>query len=163
MSGLQTIDEAFEVSPMDRIRPYGPLTPVVEEEGSESVVQASPKDSHHIGISTSCSQDDTLSQDSTSLIGGLYANPSHHWWKHPKIRDNKKVVLASFCLLFVGLGLMIVGIIAYLLPELSGFQGVIFLTAGVICFTPGAYHLVYVYCAAKGKRGFDFRHLPLFN
>ena len=27
----------------------------------------------------------------------------------------------------------------------------------------GGYHLIYIYLAVKGKRGFDFSHLPLFN
>ncbi|XP_040579738.1 transmembrane protein 134 [Lepeophtheirus salmonis] len=158
MSNFRTIDEAFEVSPMDRIRLYGPLTPVEEE--SEPGASIAPKEIRM--SSTSYNPDDTISQDSTSLIGGLY-NSSQYWWNHPKIRDNWKIVLASFCLLIVGLGLIIVGVITYFLPELNGYQGVIFLMAGVICFTPGAYHIVYVYLAAKGKRGFEFRHLPLFN
>ena len=42
-------------------------------------------------------------------------------------------------------------------------QGFIFFIAGFICLLPGGYHLVYVYLAVRGWRGFDFSHLPLFN
>lgn len=61
------------------------------------------------------------------------------------------------------LALMIGGIVVYCIPNLQGIQGLVFLIAGVICFLPGAYHVGYIYLAVKGKRGFDFNHLPLFN
>jgi hypothetical protein len=77
-------------------------------------------------------------------------------------------------------GLILTGIVAYSHPRLEGVQvtlgpgsagaiaplpaqGFIFFIAGLICLLPGAYHLVYVYLAVKGKRGFDFHHLPLMN
>ena len=60
-------------------------------------------------------------------------------------------------------GLLLTGIVAYSHPNLAGIQGFVFFIAGFICLAPGAYHLVYVYLAVKGKRGFDFHHLPLFN
>jgi hypothetical protein len=46
---------------------------------------------------------------------------------------------------------------------MPGIQSFVFFIAGFICFIPGAYHVVYVYWAVKGKRGYDFYHLPLFN
>ena len=55
------------------------------------------------------------------------------------------------------------GIVAYTVPSMAGIQGAVFLIAGVICFVPGAYHIGYVYLAVKGKRGYEFHHLPLFN
>lgn len=60
-------------------------------------------------------------------------------------------------------GLILTGVVAYCLPSMAGIQGFIFFIAGFICLVPGAYHLVYIYLAVKGKRGFDFHHLPLFN
>ena len=60
-------------------------------------------------------------------------------------------------------GLIVTGIVAYALPSLKGIQGFVFFIAGIICMIPGAYHLVYIYLAVKGKRGFDFHHLPLFS
>lgn len=34
---------------------------------------------------------------------------------------------------------------------------------GFICFIPGAYHVVYIWLAAIGYRGYNFYHLPLFT
>ncbi|KAG1680291.1 Transmembrane protein 134 [Nymphon striatum] len=45
----------------------------------------------------------------------------------------------------------------------TGIPGLVFFVTGTICFIPGVYHVVYVYFATKGKRGFEFSHLPLFN
>lgn len=111
---------------------------------------------------------DSTSQDSISLIQnnpGYYEGPapSKFWWKHPKIKQNWKMMMASLILVFLGTGLIITGIVAYSHPTLAGIQGFVFFIAGFICLAPGAYHLVYVYLAVKGKRGFDFHHLPLFN
>jgi len=111
---------------------------------------------------------DSTSQDSVSLIQnnpGYYEGPapSKFWWKHPKIKQNWKMVVAALILVFLGTGLLITGIVAYSHPHLAGIQGFVFFIAGFICLAPGGYHLVYVYLAVKGKRGFDFHHLPLFN
>jgi len=111
---------------------------------------------------------DSTSQDSVSLIQnnpGYYEGPapSKFWWKHPKIKQNWKMVVAALILVFLGTGLIITGIVAYSHPNLAGIQGFVFFIAGFICLAPGGYHLVYVYLAVKGKRGFDFHHLPLFN
>lgn len=59
-------------------------------------------------------------------------------------------------------GLLITGIVVISLP-MPGIQAFVFFIAGFICFIPGAYHVVYIYWAVKGKRGYDFYHLPLFN
>jgi len=111
---------------------------------------------------------DSTSQDEESLIQnnpGYYEGiqPTKFWWKHPKIRQNWKMMLAALVLVLLGAGLIVTGIVAYAHPGLAGIQGFIFFIAGFICLAPGAYHLVYVYLAVKGKRGFDFHHLPLFN
>lgn len=113
--------------------------------------------------------EDSTSQDSTSLLPtnpGYYSGQepsSKMWWSHPKIKQNWKVVTGAAVLVFLGAGLILTGIVAYSHPRLEGVQGFIFFIAGLICLLPGAYHLVYVYLAVKGKRGFDFHHLPLMN
>jgi len=111
---------------------------------------------------------DTVSKDSDSLIAespdedsdGF--DPTMPWWKHPKVRENWKMVLAALALFFIGLGLSVAGMVIMFLP-INGLQGIVFFIAGIICFIPGAYHVVYIYFAVKGKRGFDFSFLPLFN
>jgi hypothetical protein len=114
------------------------------------------------------SRDDNASIDSNSLIQGQttgYCSSSQdsYWWHHPKVRQNLKVVVAALILVILGACLLLTGVIIYCFPSLKGIQGFIFLIAGFICFLPGGYHLIYVYLAVKGKRGFDFNHLPLFT
>lgn len=84
------------------------------------------------------------------------------WWAHPKVRENWRVFVAAFGLLVLGTALIAMGIVVCVLPEI-GFQSYVFFIAGFFCFIPGAYHVVYVYCAVKGRKGYDFYQLPLFN
>lgn len=67
-----------------------------------------------------------------------------------------------YFLIYLHLGLAVAGVVIVSLP-INGLQGAVFFIAGVICFIPGAYHVIYIYYACKGKRGYDFYHLPLFN
>lgn len=83
-------------------------------------------------------------------------------WNHPKVRENWKTVCAAVVLLLVGVGLLGMGVFAVAEPE-NGLQGAVFFVAGLICFVPGAYHVVYIWQAARGQRGYDFYHLPLFT
>ena len=128
------------------------------------------------------------SKDSDSLIHESYQySPSYYdpegvWWKHPRVKENWKVVAAAFALVIIGLGnqapecnmpnwhrmncyffsgLLITGVTV--LVVLKGVQGLVFLIIGAICFIPGVYHVVYIYLAVKGRKGYDFYHLPLFN
>ncbi|XP_077510493.1 uncharacterized protein LOC144121253 isoform X2 [Amblyomma americanum] len=158
-----TIDDAFEPDDDDIVRTYGsttestPLKPRQDMTAPDSVAVRveEPKDRNN---RSGCGKplrlklpEDNLSKDSDSLI---QCDPNCHkydardgWWTHPKVRENWKVMLAAFGLLLTGLGV----------------QGLVFFIAGAICFIPGAYHVVYVYCAVKGCRGYDFYNLPLFN
>jgi len=111
---------------------------------------------------------DSTSQDSVSLIQnnpGYYAGsePNKFWWKHPKIKENWKTVTAALVLVMLGVVLIFTGIIIYCNPSWNFIEGYAFFIAGFICLAPGGYHLVYSYLAVKGKRGFDFHHLPMFN
>jgi len=90
------------------------------------------------------------------------AQPKVPWYKHPKVREHWKVVVASFVLFFIGICLCIVGIILEALETELGGIFMLFVI-GVICFIPGVYHIIAVYYAVKGKRGFSFYNLPLFN
>lgn len=111
---------------------------------------------------------DTASKDSDSLINDSYYYETEGfdvyacWWSHPKVRQNWKIVVSAFVLLIIGVGLVATGLVVEIMP-IAGFKGIVFFMAGAICFIPGAYHVVYVYCAVKGRRGFDFSSLPLFT
>ncbi|XP_046445933.1 transmembrane protein 134-like isoform X2 [Daphnia pulex] len=127
---------------------------------------------HHtpvlLSIRTGIMQDDTASKDSDSLIhesyqySPSYFDPDRIWWKHPRVKENWKVVATAFALVIIGLGLLVTGITVLIIPS-GGVQGLVFLIIGVICFIPGAYHIVYIYLAVKGRKGYNFYHLPLFN
>jgi len=111
---------------------------------------------------------DASSQDSASLIqhqAGYYAGaqPLKYWWTHQKIKENWKTVSAALVLVLLGAALIFTGVIIYCNPSWEFIEGYAFFIAGIICLAPGAYHLGYLYMAVKGKRGFDFHHLPMFN
>ena len=44
------------------------------------------------------------------------------WWRHPRVRQNWKMVVAAAFLVLLGFGLILTGTIAYLLPSLEGVQ-----------------------------------------
>lgn len=107
--------------------------------------------------------EDTTSRDSDSLIHEyVEASQSLYCWNHPKVRENWKTVCAAVILLVVGVALLGMCAFAVAEPE-NGLQGAVFFVAGMICFVPGAYHVVYIWLAARGQRGYDFYHLPLFT
>ncbi|XP_065220344.1 transmembrane protein 134 [Planococcus citri] len=118
--------------------------------------------------STTKHNEDTLSRDSDSFMhdgSGVYSNffdRSQWCCYHPKVKDNWKTVLAAVVLLIVGTGLLLIGLIFVISPD-PNLQGIVFIIAGLICFIPGSYHVVYIYFAVIGKDGYDFYHLPLFN
>lgn len=116
------------------------------------------------------------SRDSDSLIQDCYgggdiascadSSPTHHHhlscFRHPKVRENWRMVFAATCLLVLGIILIGFGTVT-LAESHKRLQGVVFLLTGFICFLPGIYHVVYIYLAAKGKRGYHFHNLPLFT
>ncbi|XP_074643821.1 transmembrane protein 134-like [Tubulanus polymorphus] len=84
---------------------------------------------------------------------------SFSWLRHPKIKENWKFVLMAFLLLLMGIGLVIVGIVIEFIKP-PGVASFIFFIIGIILIIPGAYHVIYVYCAVKGRRGFQFYNIP---
>ncbi|XP_042219645.1 transmembrane protein 134-like isoform X2 [Homarus americanus] len=140
-----TIEDAFEEDADDAIRIYGatnersPLKPKAR---------------------------DAISRDSDSLIPGdsssSFSESPRWWFLHPKVREKWRIVAGAFTLLIMGIILLITGIVVEAVP-LESLSGPVFIIAGLICFIPGAYHVVYVLLAVWGRRGYDFYNLPLFN
>ncbi|GFQ89412.1 uncharacterized protein TNCT_330661 [Trichonephila clavata] len=170
-----TIDDAFETEDDDVLKTYGTTT----ESTPLKPVRSNRIDSTNLTIRIDDPSldrgrfgklkltGDSFSKDSDSLIHGDSIRPEKFdtksiWWKHPKVRENWKVMFAAFGLLFIGIGLLVTGVVVLIMPEM-GVQSFVFFIAGAICFIPGAYHVVYVYCAVKGRRGYNFYNLPLFN
>ncbi|RXN04445.1 transmembrane protein 134-like [Labeo rohita] len=69
------------------------------------------------------------------------------WTSHPLVKKNRRVVLASFLLLITGVGV----------------SSAIFFVPGFLLFIPGVYHVIYISCAVRGRRGFKFFYLPYFE
>ncbi|XP_069047499.1 transmembrane protein 134 [Lepisosteus oculatus] len=84
------------------------------------------------------------------------------WTRHPLILKNRRVVCASFLLLFTGLALILAGIAVQMNPA-AGVSSAIFFVPGFLLFIPGVYHVIFIYCAVQGKRGFRFFYLPYFE
>ncbi|XP_061685511.1 transmembrane protein 134 [Syngnathoides biaculeatus] len=84
------------------------------------------------------------------------------WLSHPLLKKNQKVVLASFLLLVTGLALIFAGVLVHLNPN-AGLSGAIFFVPGFLLFIPGAYHVTYIGCAVRGRRGFKLFYLPYFE
>lgn len=116
-------------------------------------------------ISSDFVQSDDTYHGSTWSLGassGTSASQIVRWYRHPKVREHWKVVVTSIVLFCLGLCLCIVGIVLEALNvELGGIF--MFFVIGILLFIPGAYHMIAVYYAVKGKRGFRFYNLPLFN
>jgi hypothetical protein len=151
-----SIDDAFEEETDEAIRVYGATT----QPGSPPSNDCSVKIGNYKLVNETSRDSDSLIQDcfdSTSQD-----NPTRSCFRHPKVRENWRMVLAATTLLFIGLGLLATGTLALAEPQ-AGLQGVVFLLTGFICFVPGAYHVVYIYLAAKGRRGYHFHNLPLFT
>ncbi|KAK2495769.1 hypothetical protein MC885_007064 [Smutsia gigantea] len=45
----------------------------------------------------------------------------------------------------------------------AGVSSAIFFVPGFLLLVPGVYHVIFIYCAVKGHRGFQFFYLPYFE
>ncbi|XP_076042738.1 transmembrane protein 134 [Oratosquilla oratoria] len=178
-----TIEDAFEEDVEDTIRIYGatnersPLKPKPNQTSVDDMKVHVEDPAANASILTvndrrlktmlTVPDVDAISRDSDSLIPGdgsyLGGSEGQHWWfMHPKVREKWRIVAGAFILLIMGIVLITTGIVVEVVPvpSLSGF---VFLLAGLICFIPGAYHVVYIMLAVRGQQGYDFYNLPLFN
>uniref|UniRef100_A0A3Q2YIF3 Transmembrane protein 134 n=1 Tax=Hippocampus comes TaxID=109280 RepID=A0A3Q2YIF3_HIPCM len=89
------------------------------------------------------------SQWSFSTLSSVTQLSAHccGWVSHPLVKKNRRVVLASFLLLFTGVGV----------------SSAIFFVPGFLLFIPGVYHVIYISCAVRGRRGFKLFYLPYFE
>lgn len=105
---------------------------------------------------------DLMAVNAVNGDAGCTATGSACFWNHPKVRENWRVFLTAFGLLVVGSALIVLGVLVFVFPEF-GFQSYVFFISGLLCFIPGAYHVVYVYCAVSGRKGYDLYRLPYSN
>lgn len=104
------------------------------------------------------------SQWSFSTLSSVTQLSAHccGWVSHPLVKKNRKVVLASFLLLITGVALIFTGIVIQLNPN-AGVSSAIFFVPGILLFIPGVYHVIYISCAVRGRRGFKLFYLPYFE
>ncbi|KAJ0033769.1 hypothetical protein NQD34_000876 [Periophthalmus magnuspinnatus] len=104
------------------------------------------------------------SQWSFSTLSSVTQLSAHccGWVSHPLIKTNRKVVLASFLLLITGVALIFTGVVIQLNPK-AGVSSAIFFVPGFLLFIPGVYHVIYISCAVRGRRGFKLFYLPYFE
>lgn len=104
------------------------------------------------------------SQWSFSTLSSVTQLSAHccGWVSHPLIKNNRKVVLASFLLLITGVALIFTGVVIQLNPN-AGVSSAIFFVPGFLLFIPGVYHVIYISCAVRGRRGFKLFYLPYFE
>ncbi|XP_076845591.1 transmembrane protein 134 [Brachyhypopomus gauderio] len=104
------------------------------------------------------------SQWSFSTLSSVTQLSAHccGWMSHPLLKKNRRVVLASFLLLITGLALIFTGIVVELNPN-AGVSSAIFFVSGFLLFIPGVYHVIYISCAVRGRRGFKLFYLPYFE
>lgn len=104
------------------------------------------------------------SQWSFSTLSSVTQLSAHccGWVSHPMVKKNRKVVLASFLLLITGVALIFTGVVIQLNPN-AGVSSAIFFVPGFLLFIPGVYHVIYISCAVRGRRGFKLFYLPYFE
>ncbi|XP_029918193.1 transmembrane protein 134 isoform X2 [Myripristis murdjan] len=104
------------------------------------------------------------SQWSFSTLSSVTQLSAHccGWVSHPLVKKNRRVVLASFLLLITGVALIFTGIVIQLSPD-AGVSSAIFFVPGFLLFIPGVYHVIYISCAVRGRRGFKLFYLPYFE
>ncbi|XP_011896824.1 PREDICTED: transmembrane protein 134 isoform X5 [Cercocebus atys] len=162
-----SIDDAFELSLEDAgpgpeasgVARFGPLhferraRFEVADEDKQSRLRYQNLENDEDGAQISPEPDggvSTSSQWSFSTISSgtqRSYNTCCSWTQHPLIQKNRRVVLASFLLLLLGLGV----------------SSAIFFVPGFLLLVPGVYHVIFIYCAVKGHRGFQFFYLPYFE
>uniref|UniRef100_A0A8C2RN70 Transmembrane protein 134 n=1 Tax=Capra hircus TaxID=9925 RepID=A0A8C2RN70_CAPHI len=85
------------------------------------------------------------------------------WTQHPLIQKNHRVVLASFLLLLLGLVLILTGVGLEVAPSPGCGRAGQWAGPATDRPRPAVYHVIFIYCAVKGHRGFQFFYLPYFE
>ncbi|CAG0919850.1 unnamed protein product [Notodromas monacha] len=132
-----------------------------EEISDESIVVKIEAIRQHRGhVRTGSSVEDhppLYAKDSAYLISER--SPSR---QRQLLAENCNLVIVAVTLCFLGVGLVVTGIFVESL-SLEHLRSFVFYIAGAICLIPGVYHMVYIFCALRGKQGYNLANLPVFN
>ncbi|XP_040176775.1 transmembrane protein 134 isoform X2 [Rana temporaria] len=155
--GNFTIDDAFEVSIEDTGPRFGALHFVGDESQQNRHKYKNlenDEETEHVKIKTVDRGLSTLSSHSSQCSFSTISNSTQlstqecfSWTRHPLVQKNKKVVVSSFLLLLLGLAV----------------SSAIFFVPGFLLLIPGVYHVIFIYCAVRGRHGFQFFYLPYFD
>ncbi|XP_042761739.1 transmembrane protein 134 isoform X2 [Panthera leo] len=112
-------------------------------------------------IPVSFSHGDNKAMQVTSLAQCLAA-PGH-------TTEQRKISLQTFprpcqvpCSENTELALILIAVGLEVAPS-PGVSSAIFFVPGFLLLVPGVYHVIFIYCAVKGHRGFQFFYLPYFE
>ncbi|KAK3585335.1 hypothetical protein CHS0354_004601 [Potamilus streckersoni] len=169
------IDDAFESDDEDRVRLYGSTNVVKafkgpkvrenDEEEDEDVELAKPnlngRPTSLLLPATSSRSLNRVNSGDTYVSSKSVSN-STSWLKHPKIRENWRVVCGAFALTIIGSALFLTGVGIVISPQ-RGMHSLVFFIGGLLCLIPGAYHLVYIFLAVKRFDGYSLYNLPVFR
>ncbi|XP_063814600.1 transmembrane protein 134 [Pseudophryne corroboree] len=171
--GNFTIDDAFEMSVEDTGPRFGALHFGGDNEAQQNRHKyknlENDEEAEHVKIKDLESGLPTLSSRSSQCSFSTISNSTQlsnqqcfSWIRHPLVQKNKKVVLSSFLLLLLGLVFVFVGVGLQVSPS-PAVSSAIFFVPGLLLLIPGVYHVIFIYCAVKGKHGFQFFYLPYFD
>ncbi|CAB1328179.1 unnamed protein product [Coregonus sp. 'balchen'] len=137
---------------------FGTLSFAKPQTHPSSTVAGSPDHSSSLKYQN-LENEDVLGSSGNSSFNNFF---KIRWTSHPLVKKNRRVVLASFLLLVTGVALIFTGVVIQLNPE-AGVSSAIFFIPGFLLFIPGVYHVIYISCAVRGRRGFKFFYLPYFE
>ncbi|KAK2574311.1 Transmembrane protein 134 [Acropora cervicornis] len=104
----------------------------------------------------------SLEFESQEDVTSRWKRETLFWLRHPRIRENWKTVTAAFLLFVAGIAFLLAGIVLAATAD-DGMKSIIFFVCAVICILPGGYHVIYIYRATKGQRGYNFESIPSFQ
>lgn len=104
----------------------------------------------------------SLEFESQEDVTSRWKRETLFWLRHPRIRENWKTVTAAFLLFVAGIAFLLAGIVLAATAD-EGMKSIIFFVCAVICILPGGYHIIYIYRATKGQRGYNFESIPSFQ
>lgn len=171
--GNFTIDDAFEMSVEDTGPRFGALHFGGDSETPQNRHKyknlENDEDTEQVKVTEAEGALPTLSSRSSQCSFSTISNSTQlsthecfSWRRHPLVQKNKKVVLSSFLLLLLGLVLVLVGVGLQVSPS-PAVSSAIFFVPGLLLLIPGVYHVIFIYCAVRGRHGFQFFYLPYFD
>ncbi|XP_029414391.1 transmembrane protein 134 isoform X4 [Nannospalax galili] len=164
-----SIDDAFELTLEDAgpgpdsggVARFGPLhferraRFEVADEDKQSRLRYQNLENDEDGAQASPEPDGGVSTRSGPGILGKCPSVAPSGLSAPSAAPPSAPTMPAAVLILVGVGLEVA-------PS-PGVSSAIFFVPGFLLLVPGVYHVIFIYCAVKGHRGFQFFYLPYFE